>query len=335
MHMADALLSPAVGLTMLAVSAASVAYTVKKLDREDVEEKRLPYMAVLGAFVFAAQMINFTIPLTGSSGHLGGGVLLAALLGPGPAYLTISAVLIIQALFFADGGLLALGCNLFNMGVLPCLLVYPLLFRPLLNKGVTAGRLSVAAVLAAIVALQAGAFAVVLETLLSGVTALPFDAFLLLMQPIHLAIGAVEGLVTAAILGFVWKLRPELLEAGHAGQRPAAVGMRPIVAFALLAVLIGGGLSLLASGYPDGLEWAVAHTAGGTELAAAGAFHAQAAALQESAALLPDYDFAAGEGPVPGVSVAGLAGCVLTVALAVTAGALVRLAKKRRAAPQQ
>ena len=110
MHMADALLSPAVGGTMWAASALSIAYSSKKL-RSEADDRKVPLMGVLGAFVFAAQMINFTIPATGSSGHLGGGLLLAILLGPHAAFLTIASVLVVQALFFADGGLLALGCK--------------------------------------------------------------------------------------------------------------------------------------------------------------------------------------------------------------------------------
>ena len=88
-------------------------------------------MGMLGAFVFAAQMINFSIPGTGSSGHLGGALLLAILLGPHAAFVVVASVLTVQALFFADGGLLALGANLFNLGVLPCYLAYPLVYRPL------------------------------------------------------------------------------------------------------------------------------------------------------------------------------------------------------------
>ncbi len=81
----------------------------------------IPLMGVLGAFIFAAQMINFTIPGTGSSGHLGGGMILAILLGPHAAFLVMASVLTVQALFFADGGLLALGCNIWNLGVLSLL----------------------------------------------------------------------------------------------------------------------------------------------------------------------------------------------------------------------
>ena len=148
MHMSDALLSPTVGLTMCAVSAGALAVSAARVQRSQLTRQKLPMMAVGGAFVFAAQMINFTIPGTGSSGHIGGGILLATLLGGGPALLALAAVLAVQCLFFADGGLLALGCNIFNMGVLPCLVVYPLVVRPLLCRGLTPRRLSAAALMA-------------------------------------------------------------------------------------------------------------------------------------------------------------------------------------------
>jgi cobalt/nickel transport system permease protein len=134
MHMADALLSPAVGTAMIVSSAGAVYFSAAKVKHE-MDEKKVPLMGVMGAFVFAAQMINFTIPATGSSGHIGGGILLAALLGPYPAFLSLAAVLVIQALFFADGGLLALGCNIFNMGVYACFVAYPLIYKPIIKIG--------------------------------------------------------------------------------------------------------------------------------------------------------------------------------------------------------
>ena len=205
MHMADALLSPAVGGVMYAASGAAIAYSAIKVKKDELSEKKLPVMAVTGAFVFAAQMINFTIPGTGSSGHIGGGILLAAMLGGFPALLSLAAVLIIQCLFFADGGLLALGCNIFNIGVIPCLLVYPLIFKPIVKKGLTYRRITVASIVSVVAGLQIGAFGVVLQTLASGVTQLPFGTFAALMQPIHLAIGLIEGVITAAIVCFVYK----------------------------------------------------------------------------------------------------------------------------------
>src|SRR5512133_3669251 len=139
MHMADALLSPAVGGAMWTVTAGLAAYSAKKVQK-NLDEKKVPLMGVLGAFIFAAQMINFTIPATGSSGHLGGGMILAILLGPHAAFITMASVLTVQALFFADGGLLALGCNLFNLGVFTCFIAYPLVYRRLAGTSPGSGR---------------------------------------------------------------------------------------------------------------------------------------------------------------------------------------------------
>ncbi len=327
MHMADALLSAQVGLTMWAVSGAGVTAGALRLKRDELSEKKLPLMAVSGAFVFAAQMINFTIPGTGSSGHIGGGILLSALLGGWPALLTITAVLVIQCLVFADGGLLALGCNIFNMGILPCLVAYPLLFRPLLKGGITKKRLTAASVLACTAGLQLGAFAVVAETQLSGITALPFSAFLLLMQPIHLAIGLAEGLVTAAVLAFVAQMRPELL--ASAQERTALakdVSLKKVLlVLAVLAGVTAGGFSLLASASPDGLEWAIQNVTGSTELENSGdAVHTAAQAAQEKTAVLPDYQ--TGEGA--GTGTAGLIGAAATFVLAGGCGAAIAAAKK-------
>ena len=212
MHMADALLSPAVGLAADAISVAAIGISVARVKKDEFSEKKVPIIGVAGALVFAAQMINFTIPGTGSSGHIGGGILLAGLLGGVPAFLSITAVLIIQCLFFADGGLLALGCNVINLGVIPCLLVYPLVFRPLIKSSpADYKRLSAASVISAIIALELGAFCVVLQTWLSGISQLPFGTFTALMLPIHLVIGLVEGVVTAAVLCFVYKMQPEII----------------------------------------------------------------------------------------------------------------------------
>ena len=335
MHMADALLSPAVGGVMYAASAASVVYASVKVKKEELGEKKLPIMAVAGAFVFAGQMINFTIPATGSSGHIGGGILLAGLLGGYPALLALAAVLIIQCLFFADGGLLALGCNIFNMGVIPCLLVYPLIYKPILKKGFSYKRIALASVLSVVIGLQLGAFGVVLETLASGITALPFSTFVIMMQPIHLAIGLVEGIVTAAILSFVYKMRPEIMESSAAGtpvQKTLPV-KKLVIVLVVLTVVVGGALSWLASSNPDGLEWAMEKTAGTAELEAEGDIFDDAAAVQESTAFMPDYDYASAgdDASSTGTSVAGIAGGIMTFALAGLTGLVISKTKKRKA----
>ena len=311
MHMADALLSPAVGGGMWAATAATLAYSARKVTRE-IDDRKVPLMGVLGAFIFAAQMINFTIPGTGSSGHLGGGMILAVLLGPYAAFLVTASVLTVQALFFADGGLLALGCNIFNLGFFPAFVAYPLVFKPLVGEKPTAGRLSLASIVAAVVGLQLGAFGVVMETVASGISELPFATFVVLMQPIHLAIGIVEGLVTAAVISFVWKARPEVME--QCGAPPAA-----------RASLHGEGarrpgdrgrghrrvLSWFASTNPDGLEWSMAKVSGKEELEAGSGVHRGLGALQEKTAFLPDYGFkktaqeSAAEGGGAGLARAG------------------------------
>ena len=339
MHMADALLSPAVGGTMWAATAGAIAFCAKKV-QQDLDDRKIPLMGVLGAFIFAAQMINFTIPATGSSGHLGGGMILAILLGPHAAFLTIASVLTVQALFFADGGLLALGCNIFNLGVFPCFIAYPLIYKPLAGDRKSPMRIALGATLAGIVGLQLGALGVVLETVLSGISELALHAFLWAMLPIHFAIGLVEGLVTTAVISFVWKARPEIL-AYSANSRPLGnlSITKVLTGLALAAAITGGVLSWFASSFPDGLEWAMAKTSGQEELAGPEkGLHHFLAGIQEKTAFLPDYAFQANEqGPASeektppswpavdtGTTVSGLVGGGLTLLLAIAIGFLFR-----------
>jgi len=347
MHMADALLSPAVGGIMWASSAVSIAYCSRKV-REELDDRKVPLMGVLGAFLFSAQMINFTIPATGSSGHLGGGLLLAILLGPYAAFLTIASVLVVQALFFADGGLLALGCNIFNMGFIPSFIVYPLIYRKIAGNHPNQTRLTLAIMVSAIAGMQAGPFSVVLETVFSGISELPFTTFTLLMQPIHLAIGMVEGCVTAAIVAFVHKARPEILQVALETRTTGNHPIRNVMAaFMAAAIVTGGIVSWFASNNPDGLEWAIARVTGKEELKKPDqGVHATLSALQEKTAFLPDYAFKNPVAPKNGAmrpegekkmvdksrlatSVSGVVGGMLTLAIAFLTG----LVLKKRAQP--
>ncbi len=335
MHMADALLSPAVGGAMWLASAAVLALSARQL-RARGEDRLVPLMGVLGAFVFAAQMVNFAIPGTGSSGHLGGGLLLAVLLGPHAALIVLASVLTVQALLFADGGLLALGANIFNLGVLPCFVAYPLVYRVLAGAGTARRRITFGTVAAALVGLELGALAVVLQTVASGVSSLPLSSFLLLMLPIHLPIALVEGVATAAILGFIWRAQPELVRHRPAATRVGAA--RPLlVSLALVATVTATGVSGWASSAPDGLEWAIAKTAGSAELPVSDAgLHGWLTQLQQRTALLPDYRLpphaAAADQAVPqaeaGGMVAGLVGG--TVTLLLVAGAVALLLRRQR-----
>jgi len=340
MHMADALISPAVGGIMWAATAGLITYCSRKV-ASNLEGSRVPLMGVLGAFIFAAQMINFTIPATGSSGHLGGGAILAILLGPHAAFLTIASVLTVQSLFFADGGILALGCNIFNLGFWPCFVAYPLIYRTIAGGSPSRGRIVTGAILASLAGLQLGAFSVVLETVASGISELPFGTFIMLMLPIHLAIGLVEGLVTAAVVTFVWKARPEILSLAQGLAVRTAPSFRGVVTgLALAALVTGGALSWFASAHPDGLEWSMAKVSGKEELDAPEAgVHSLLARFQEKTAFLPDYAFKSTDAPAEpetaaawpavdaGTSASGIVGGTMTMLLA---GALGLFLKKRQ-----
>lgn len=314
MHMADALLSPGVGAAAWAASAGLLAYSAKKI-RTHEDERIVPLMGVLGAFVFAAQMVNFAIPGTGSSGHIGGGLLLAILLGPYAAFTVLASVLTVQALLFADGGLLALGANIFNLGFFPCFVAYPLIFRPLAGDHPSDKRLAVAVVIAAVIGLQLGSLGVVLETWGSGISSLPLASFLVLMQPIHLGIGIGEGLATAGLVLFLRRMRPDLVTFG--GARGAAPKLKRVVgAFALGALVTGGMISSFASTAPDGLEWSIERVAA-AELKAEGEVHTALAAWQEKLALMPDYAAPGADGLVAEHSsaLAGVLGGAVTLAV--------------------
>lgn len=335
MHMADALLAPGVAATMYVASAAVATVSIVKLRKEEKLQKqpiskRLPVMAVMAALVFAGQMINYTIPGTGSSGHLCGGMMLSALLGPFAGFLSMIVVLAIQCLFFADGGLMALGANIWNMAFYGCFVGYFLIYRPIMRSrlGGARVRIIVSSIVGCVLTLQLGAFSVVLETALSGISDLPFGAFVGLMQPIHLAIGLVEGLITCAVLLFVYEARPELVREVDTEKGKCSLKTTVII-LAVVAAVIGGGLSLLASGNPDGLEWALfgnedagynanmgldEENYGKTSSAAN-----TAASIQEKTAFLPDYVFSGDEENPAGTTVSGLVGALM---VAVVAGAV-------------
>lgn len=336
MHMADALLAPAVAATMYAASGTAAGISVNKL-KKDENTQKLPMMAVTAALVFAGQMINYTIPGTGSSGHMCGGMMLSALLGPQAGFLSMVVILTIQCLFFADGGLMALGANCWNMAFYGCFAGYYLIWRPIMRSNLfkkadakAAERMKIitASVLGCIVTLQLGAFSVVLETSLSGIAELPFGAFCAVMQPVHLAIGLVEGMITSAVLVFVFEARPELLQEADSGAK-GITGKHSlkttVIIIAVAALLAGGVLSLFASSNPDGLEWALFGNAEagysenmaldeksfGAESGVADA----AASVQEKTAFLPDYAFP-GSDSAAGTTVSGIVGSIIVTAAA-------------------
>jgi len=335
------LITPAVGGGMWAITAGLIWYSSRKL-KDELDGSKIPLMGVIGAFVFAAQMINFTIPATGSSGHLGGGMMLAILLGPYAAFLTLASVLTIQAFFFADGGLLALGCNIFNLGFFPCFIGFPFIYKKIVSNHPAKPLIITGAMIAAIVSLQLGAFSVVLQTWFSGISELPFDVFAMLMQPIHLAIGIVEGVATAAVVLFIWKARPEILrESLHPEDNDKKSFKKILIAFLTATILIGGALSWFASSHPDGLEWSMFKTSGSEELESpeTGVYHALAG-VQKKTAFLPGYGFKSTETPAEessekwpavdaGTSISGMVGSILTLLLAVLLGFAFRRKKPK------
>ncbi len=316
MHMEDSLLSPQVALVFLGVSALAVGISSRKVAKEEGEESRLPLTGVLAAFVFAAQMVNFKIPGTGSSGHFVGSLLLAVLLGPTRAMICMAAVLLLQALVFGDGGVLALGCNFFNMGLVGALggwWVYRLL------AGSTPGpsRKSWSAAVAAWISVVAGSVMVVVETTLSGRVDLTFTRFLQLMVGIHCLIGVGEALITFGVVAYLAKARPSLVEEKR-GIGKLEIGL------GVLTLFVGGFLSLYASPLKDGLEHALTQM-GWTEQRAAAYrtwFHQAAHKIQDALSFLPDYKW---------TSLSGILGALLTF-LAVTGGLwlLLRGRKKKR-----
>ena len=330
MHMADALVAPAVAGTMYVLSAAAAGYSVKKV-RLESDPKKIPVMGIMGAFVFATQMINFTIPGTGSSGHLCGGMLLSALLGPYAGFLTMIGVLLIQCLLFADGGILALGCNIWNMAFYGCFIGSLLIWKPIMSKGMTRAKIIAASILGCMITLQFGAFSVTVQTLASGITELPFGTFVATMQPIHLAIGFVEGLITAAVLVFVHEARPELLYCStESEKKEGKISFKnTLVVLAVLTVLIGGGLSLVASSNPDGLEWSIEKITGSTEVESEGGIYETAGSVQETTALLPDYAFKDSESSF-GTTFSGIVGSVIVVGVCVGACYIFKFFRKKQ-----
>lgn len=286
--MADALVSPPVAVTAGVAAAALLVVASKKVSRIKRDDL-VPLMGVMGAFVFAAQMINFSIPGTGSSGHIIGGVLLASLLGPWAAFITLASVLIIQCFVFADGGMMALGCNLLNMGAMSCLVAYPFIYKPIVRNSLNKGRIMTGAVVACILGLELGALLVTGETELSGITELPPSKFLMFMLPIHLAIGLGEGLATGAILCFVSAYKPDMLyKSDGIYGRPVETDRKMsrrtktvLWSFAGAALVLAIAFTWIASSNPDGLEWSISKLTGATELAPA---------ATPATAFMPDYN---------------------------------------------
>jgi len=217
-----------------------------------MNERLVPAMGVLAAFIFAAQMLNFPVA-GGTSGHLIGGALAAIVLGPAAAILVLTAVVALQALLFQDGGLVALGVNVLNMAVISCLVAY-LVFRFTDGPRRSLRGMAAPVFVAAWASVVVSAFAAACELSLSGTT--PFAVAAPAMMGTHALIGIGEGLITVAALSLIRASRPDIIatrETGPAAEMPGTIGLRWWAGAYVVSLLVAL-LAPLASGSPDGLE---------------------------------------------------------------------------------
>jgi cobalt/nickel transport system permease protein len=207
MHIPDGFLDTKTWVTLGVISAGTVGLALSKASKK-IGEKQIPLMGVLAAFIFAAQMLNFPVA-GGTSGHFMGGVLAAILLGPLAGVLIMAIVLIIQCLVFQDGGLTALGANIFNMGIIGALVGYYLYLG--LSRIVASTRgMFINAFIASWLSIVLAAGVCATELAVSGTV--PVGVALPAMTGVHGLIGIGEGLITVAVLSLVFKVRPDLLE---------------------------------------------------------------------------------------------------------------------------
>ena len=247
LHIPDGFLSPVVALVGWLLAVAAIGYALRQT-RGQLGEKQIPLMGVLAAFIFAAQAINFPVA-GGTSGHLLGGTLAAIVLGPWAAVLIMTSVIGVQALVFQDGGLLALGFNIVNMGLLTAFtghLVYQVV-RKILGEG--RNSLLVAGAVGAWISVMVGALATAVELAASGAS--PLKIALPAMGGVHALIGVGEALITVGALTFIYATRRDLLNIGESA--PAQARARWAV-IGLGITLVVAAFSPLASGAPDGLN---------------------------------------------------------------------------------
>jgi len=298
MHIPDGFLDAktAVATGVIAVTGLGMAL---RAVRRTVEPRRIPLIGLAAAFIFAAQMLNFPI-LFGTSGHLIGAVLATVLLGPSAAILALSAVLILQCFMFADGGVTALGANLFNMALLAPTVgygVYALLIR--VTQRDLRGRLFAIA-FAAWCSTVVASIACAAELTLSNTVAwnLAFSA----MAGLHMLIGVGEAVITTLVVAAVARTRPDLLT-----DRVDAETSPRYREFALYGLLVSAGMVVLiapwACSWPDGLE----------RVAASLGFESRAISTP---APLSDYAVPGIRSAVPATVAAGLIGTVLAFLLA-------------------
>lgn len=246
MHIPDGFLTNRIAVSLDVVSAAGVLYAARRA-KVDLSGRIVPVMGVLAAFVFAAQMLNFPV-LGGTSGHLIGGALLAILLGPMTGFLTIATVIIAQALFLQDGGLIALGANVFNIGAVTSFSGY-LIYCLLGGRAARGKRMLFAGFLAGWASAVISAACCALQLSLSG--AIPLHLGMTTMIGYHIIVGIIEGMLTAGVLNFLLKVRPDLMKIDGGGRFGVAdwAGALVLVAVPVLLLILAGSSAL-----PDPLQ---------------------------------------------------------------------------------
>jgi cobalt/nickel transport system permease protein len=307
-HIPDGFLSAPVVVSSWGLTAGGVGIALKRVG-QDLGERQVPVMGALAACIFAGQMLNFPIG-GGTSGHLMGAALATIVLGPWAAMLVLTCVVGVQALVFQDGGLLALGANVLNMGLIGVLVAHAAYrsVRRLLGTG-RPGVL-IGGFLAGWLSIVVAALAVAFQLALSGTA--PANVVLPAMGVVHAVIGIAEGLITVGALAAILAARADLLAEGG----PAAPG--PAVAIGGLGIALALLLAApLASADPDGLEY-VAEQLGFL-----------AAAQDSLYALIPDYRFPGLADEGLATILAGFLGVVIVFAASIVVG---RVRARRSAA---
>jgi len=238
MHIPDNFLSTPVWAALDAVSLPAVALLARRASRE-LDESRVPLLGVMGAFVFAAQMINFPVGI-GTSGHLVGGALLACAFGPAPAALVMTAIIATQAFVFQDGGVLALGANVFNMAIAGVLAAY----LPLGIWGATRRKQAIFA--GAFLSVMVSGALALFELLVSGI---PMPRIAILVSFAVFAVGGlIEGAITVVVIQAIENLNPGFIQQKRPSNGPA------LAVLSGAALLLGSIGFVLASSAPDGIE---------------------------------------------------------------------------------
>lgn len=246
MHIPDGFLSVVISILLWIISIIIIGFATRQVSK-DLGERQVPLMGVLAAAIFAGQMLNFAV-VGGTSGHLLGAALATILLGPWAAMLTMTSVVSIQALIFQDGGLVALGANIFNMAIVGVAVAYAVSRTVLQLAGRGKKAVLAAGFLAAWFSVFVGSLSVALQLAASGSS--PASLAVPAMASVHALIGLGEGLITVGALAFLAAVRPDLIQTGRSTpMRAGAVWViGSLITFALLI------LSPLASTRPDGLE---------------------------------------------------------------------------------